>query len=199
MARTDKYGHAADGNEPAKRLTAYGYEYCLEAENIAYQMQSKGFATRELAREFFESWRESPRHRQNMLSADLMDVGVAIGYSPRTDRYYAVQNFGRPKSAAIRFEVTNRTDETLHYTVSPLGNYEVEPTQIELPPHSTMLHWRCRRSTIDWDWSKRDDRQEAKGGREYVIDNASGEFRVREQQASEDRERTVSRASPRWR
>jgi uncharacterized protein YkwD len=191
MARTDKYGHEADGNEPAERVTAYGYDYCLEAENIAYQMQSKGFATQELARQFFEVWRESPPHRQNILDADVMDVGIAIGYSPKTDRYYAVQSIGRPTSMAIRFEVTNRTEEPLRYTVSKLGNQNEAPKQFELPPHSKMLHWRCRRSTIDWGWSKTDDRQEAKGGREYVVENAGGEFRVTESQASEQEPNTV--------
>src|SRR5262245_18669964 len=36
LARTDKFSHAADGQTPAERASAHGYEYCLVAENIAY-------------------------------------------------------------------------------------------------------------------------------------------------------------------
>jgi len=35
MARTDKYGHDADGSQPRERVDHHGYEYCLVAENIA--------------------------------------------------------------------------------------------------------------------------------------------------------------------
>src|SRR4051794_29760615 len=36
MARTGRYGHTADGNQPADRAARHGYEYCVIAENIAY-------------------------------------------------------------------------------------------------------------------------------------------------------------------
>lgn len=36
MAKTGKYGHAADGRKPAERAAAHGYEYCIVRENIAY-------------------------------------------------------------------------------------------------------------------------------------------------------------------
>jgi len=35
-------------------------------------------------------------HLENMLDADVMETGVAIGHDPKSDRYYAVQEFGRP-------------------------------------------------------------------------------------------------------
>src|SRR5690348_5864168 len=29
MARTDKYGHEADGKEPSERAKEHGYDYCI--------------------------------------------------------------------------------------------------------------------------------------------------------------------------
>src|SRR2546423_1438495 len=40
MARTDTYGHTADGKRPAQRATAHGYDYCIVLENIAYRYNS---------------------------------------------------------------------------------------------------------------------------------------------------------------
>ena len=105
MGRTDRYSHEADGNRAAARIQVYHYDYCLQAENIAWQMKSSGFSTQELCEKFFEGWKNSPPHRENMLNAELTEVGMAIGYSPKSNRYYAVQELGRPHSVEIRFEV----------------------------------------------------------------------------------------------
>ena len=45
MARTDRYGHQADGAEPADRATRHGYDWCQVSENISYQYTSATFAT----------------------------------------------------------------------------------------------------------------------------------------------------------
>lgn len=52
MARTDRYGHHADGAEPADRATRHGYEWCQVSENISYQYTSASFATAELAERY---------------------------------------------------------------------------------------------------------------------------------------------------
>ena len=70
MARTDKYGHDADGSHPDARVTKHGYEYCIVGENIAFEFNSEGFATEELAGKFFEGWMNSPPHRKNLLDAE---------------------------------------------------------------------------------------------------------------------------------
>ena len=57
MARTDRYGHNADGREPADRAKAHGYDYCLVSENISYQYSSLGFRTGELATRLVEGWK----------------------------------------------------------------------------------------------------------------------------------------------
>ena len=92
MARTDKYGHEVDGNKSEDRIAAYEYEACLTAENIAYAVNSDGFTTEDLARTFFEMWKKSPPHRDNMLDPDAKDVGIAIAFVPASGRYYVVQD-----------------------------------------------------------------------------------------------------------
>ncbi|HEX6963848.1 MAG TPA: CAP domain-containing protein, partial [Lacipirellula sp.] len=84
MARTDTYGHTADGNRPAGRATRFGYEYCLVSENIAYQYSSLGFETEELATRLTTGWKESPGHRKNMLEPAVTETGVAVAQSPNT-------------------------------------------------------------------------------------------------------------------
>src|SRR5262249_23915200 len=113
MARTDRYGHSADGQRPAARATKYGYAWCIVLENIAYEYNSRGFTTAELAEGFFEGWKNSPGHRRNMLDPDVTDTGVAVARSDKTGYYYAVQMFGRPKSKAVKFRVANRSGVTV--------------------------------------------------------------------------------------
>ncbi|HEX5471939.1 MAG TPA: endonuclease/exonuclease/phosphatase family protein [Lacipirellulaceae bacterium] len=185
MARTDKYGHEADGNEPAERMSLMGYDYCIAAENIAYQMKSTGFKTEELAKDVFEGWKNSPPHRANMLDPDLEEMGVAIGYAPGSDRYYAVQDFGRPKSAAIHFEVANHTADTLHYTVRTSSRGKPKKRVIVLPPRTVMFHTRCRPATIDWDWTQKDDAVRAENRQKLVITKSAGGYDVARQPANE--------------
>jgi uncharacterized protein YkwD len=140
MARTDKYGHQADGRAPAQRMASFGYHYCLAAENIAGQYNSEGFTTESLAESFFSGWKHSPPHRRNLLDPDLYEIGVAVAYSPHSGRYYAVQDFGRPKSKAIAFTITNNTNTTVQYKVGD-KTYSIEP-------HYTMTHERCRPAAL---------------------------------------------------
>jgi uncharacterized protein YkwD len=57
MARTDRYGHTADGKEPSDRAQARGYRFCLVSENIAYQFSSEPYGTEDLARRYVEGWK----------------------------------------------------------------------------------------------------------------------------------------------
>jgi uncharacterized protein YkwD len=185
MARTDKFGHTADGNEPTERMTAYGYDSCIDAENIAYQRERSGSSAGAVAQKFFEIWRDSPPHRENMLGPDLTEIGIAIGYSPASNRYYAVQNFGRPASATIEFEVANRTGETLQYRVrTSLEPGNSEPELIELPARMTMWHTNCGPPSIDWGWTKIDDRVRVADNRKFVVEKSGSEFRVSQQQST---------------
>ena len=121
MARTDHYGHTADGTQPADRASERGYDYCLVSENIAYQYSSEPLATAELARRYVEGWKDSPGHRKNMLEPAATDMAVAVARSSRTGRFYAVQMFGRPRSQAIEFRVTNAARRSIDYRVAGKG------------------------------------------------------------------------------
>jgi hypothetical protein len=136
MARTDRYGHTADGQRPSDRAKKHGYDYCIVLENIAYEYSSAGFATDELGKAFFEAWKHSPGHRRNMLDADVTDTGVAVARSDKTGYYYAVQMFGRPHSMAIEFSVSNQSDARIEYRIG-------ERT-FPLMPNYVRTHTRCR-------------------------------------------------------
>ncbi len=165
MARTDQYGHTADGNRPSQRVKQHGYEYCLVAENIAYQFSSIGFATGELAEKFVEGWKNSPGHRKNMLNPAATETGVAISQSDQTGYFYAVQLFGRPKSMQITFKVTNKADAAVQYKI---GEHA-----FPLPPRFTRTHRRCRPSELTFVWPEESERQpktfEAADGAQFVI------------------------------
>jgi uncharacterized protein YkwD len=140
MAKTDKYGHEADEKKPAERVADAGYEYCIVSENIAYQFNSAGLTTDELAKGFMESWKESPPHRKNLLDPDIYDIGVGLARSDKSGKYYAVQNFGRPKSKEIKVQITNRTGDTVKYTLAG--------ESFSLEPKSIVTHRLCRPSDL---------------------------------------------------
>ena len=117
MARTDEYGHTADGSTPMDRAKRAGYQYCLVSENISFQFTSAEFQTADLARRYVEGWKNSPGHRANMLEPDATDLAVAVARSAKTRKYYAVQLFGRPLSRAVEFRVTNAARRGFDYRV----------------------------------------------------------------------------------
>ena len=128
MARTDRYGHDADGRKPSERARSRGYDYCLVSENISYQFSSGPFTTAELARGFIEGWKESPGHRRNMLEPAATDIAAAAARSSRTGRYYAVQMFGRPRAQSVEFTVANVAKTAVRYRVGDEG-YALGPGQ----------------------------------------------------------------------
>jgi hypothetical protein len=135
MARTGRYGHEADGREPAQRVQAHGYAYCSVSENVAFQQRSSGFTASELAGAFVQGWIDSPGHQRNLLAADVTDTGVAIARSPSGDRYYAVQLFARPAALRVRFELSNRSRQALRY--------DLDGRAQTLAPGVTRTHEQC--------------------------------------------------------
>ena len=135
LAAKDRIGHDIDGRAPTERAGAAGYRHCMVAENIAYLFDSVGFTTEQLAARLMQGWEQSAEHRRNMLLAPVMHIGVGIAQNADNGRYYAVQLFGRPSSAAIRFEVVNSADVDLRY--------EVDRETFDLAPHVTRTHTRC--------------------------------------------------------
>lgn len=136
MARTGKYGHGADGRRPQERAAAQGYDYCIVSENIAYQYRSRGYeSAAALADGFVKGWQRSPEHRENMTDPAVTQTGVGVSQD-EAGRYFAVQMFGRPKSAAIRFEVRNRSAETFEYRAGD--------RRFSLAPRASRMHTVCR-------------------------------------------------------
>ncbi|HLJ11371.1 MAG TPA: CAP domain-containing protein [Planctomycetaceae bacterium] len=144
MARTSHYGHKANGATPADRAKKFGYEYCIVAENIAYAYSSKGFTTEELENEFVDGWKASPGHRKNMLDPDVTDIGVAVAQGPENGYIFAVQMFGRPKSKALEFSITNESPDT--------AEYKMGDRTLTLAPRHTRTHQVCRPRDLEFRW-----------------------------------------------
>ena len=140
MARSDRYGHEADGRTAAERVQEQGYTYCIVLENIASLYSSSGFGTQELANKVTQGWWQSEGHHRNMLDAEVTDIGVAIAQSGKTGTFYAVQLFGRPYSTRIEFRVANASPATIEYGLNGKG--------FSLPPHSTRVHKECRAARL---------------------------------------------------
>jgi len=158
MAKTDEYGHTADGHSPGERAKKHGYDYCIIAENIAYEFSSEGFDTGPLAERFVTGWEKSPPHRKNMLDPDVTQLGVAVARSEKTGYYYAVQDFGRPKSAAVVFKVENRAGEGVKYAIGD--------RTFDLAPRVIRTHTRCRPAELTFHWP---------GGKTEPVKPAAGE------------------------
>lgn len=173
MASTDKYGHHADGNTPAERAKAKGYNYCIVLENIAYAYNSAGFTTEALTDQFANGWKESPGHRKNMLDPDVTETGVAVARGEKSGYYYAVQMFGRPKSMAIEFRIVNQTDGPVNYTIGG-EEYRVAPRYIQ-------THNICRPGKLAFEAPKGLESVPVKDGAKYVVTGSSGSYQLKKE------------------
>ena len=169
MARTDKFGHTADGSRPADRAKAHGYDSCVIAENLAYQHSSAGFSTTALAKGFVEGWENSPEHRKNLLDPAVTETGVAIARSGQTGTYYAVQLFGRPRSSMITFQVANQSQAKIQY--------QAYGKSWSLPPRYTRTHGQGRPSDliVQWPDGRKSAPVQPDNGAHYVIRTGKSE------------------------
>lgn len=148
MAKTGNYGHTADGRNPAERVKQHGYRFCGVAENIAYAYSSADFSRQALADEFVQGWIHSPPHRKNLLEPAVTDVGIAVARSAKTGYYYAVQDFGRPLAAAVRFSIVNRSTDPLTYRVNGM--------KYSLRARAVRTHEECRGPQLELRLPSRD-------------------------------------------
>lgn len=126
LAASTQFSHSADGRQPSDRAKDAGYEPCSVAENLSSNLDTRGFETRQLAREAVQGWLNSPGHRKNLLAEHVTDIGVAVAKAPGEERYISVQMFGRPYELAYRFRVNNASGQTVTYAF--LGEtYEIKP------------------------------------------------------------------------
>jgi uncharacterized protein YkwD len=136
VAEAARLDHKADGSTPGARAKKYGYDYCIIAENLAYEYRSDGFTTDTLAVSIVEGWKRSPEHRKNMLQPDVTQTGVALaGSRTKPGYFYAVQMLGRPQSSAIHFEIANRSNSAIRY--------QIGGKPWTLSPHETRTHDGC--------------------------------------------------------
>lgn len=136
MAKSDKFGHEADGRTPPERAGRHGYDYCFVSENLGYQFRSRGFRDPdELARGLVEGWKNSPGHRKNLDDRGATEIGVGVARGAATGRYYAVQMFGRPAKLGVAFAVVNESEAPLAYRVGATG--------YSLAPRTLRTHHEC--------------------------------------------------------
>ncbi|MDB5392262.1 MAG: hypothetical protein JWM11_7908 [Planctomycetaceae bacterium] len=174
MARTNRYGHSADGEHPDDRAKKHGYDYCIISENIAYEYSSVGFKQDELAKGLTEGWKHSPGHRKNMLDPDVTETAVAVAWSSETGHYYAVQMFGRPKSMMIEFKITNESEVAVQY--------QIGDRKLPLPPGLIRTHQVCRPVEVKFIWSdSANDVQVVKPetGNQLVITRENDKFQLK--------------------
>ena len=173
MAESDEYGHTAGGKQPWERAEAAGYDYCIVLENIAHAFDSRGFADGKLAAHFVAGWEESPGHRRNMLDADVIETGVGVARSAATGHYYAVQVFGRPKSAAVEFTVANETGDEVKYAVGG--------KDYALPARATRRHTRCRPGRLTVALPGGESAVTPTGGERYAVVTEGGAAKLKRQ------------------
>lgn len=77
-----------DGEKVWGLLTSEGYDYTFAGENLAMNFYS--------AEEVVSAWMDSEKHRQNLLSQQFQDIGVAVGIGTLNDNSVSlvVQIFG---------------------------------------------------------------------------------------------------------
>ena len=118
LVSSGRFSHTADGREPSARVKAAGYDACLVGENLGQFLDSRGFETKQLARDAVEGWINSPGHRATLLTDGATDIGIAVVKAPTELRYTIVQLFARPQSLSISFQVANSSGATVKYAVA---------------------------------------------------------------------------------
>jgi hypothetical protein len=167
LARAGKFAHDADGRKPEDRAQAQGYRYCLVAENLAWNLNSRGFESGQLAREVVEGWKESPGHRANLLLRGATEIGVAVVRVPdRNPKFLSVQLFGRPESLKVTFSIQNQTGKAVSYTLG---------TETEvLQPRETVTHTDCDSRPLGVDKADKTPRFNPRDGDRFVIRPGAG-------------------------
>lgn len=140
LARSTVFSHTADGRSFSDRIKAAGYAACGSAENLALNGDSRGFATRQLARDAVEGWKQSPGHRKNMMVAAFTEIGVGVAKKPGEHTYLSVQLFGRPASLNQVFRIENRAPLSIAYALDGKSTL--------LETRTTVTHTRCAPAEI---------------------------------------------------
>jgi uncharacterized protein YkwD len=99
LAEKEAAGHTADGQTPAKRVRAQGYQYCQVAENMwGGWHRPDPMSDDHAASKAMEDWKKSPGHNANLLGKQSVDIGIgAAAWRQSGNRvvFRIVQVFGK--------------------------------------------------------------------------------------------------------
>ena len=164
LARHGKLDHTADGRQPAQRVAAQGYQYCIVAENLAQVYRASGYDAATLAADMVEGWKNSPEHRRSMLDPEVTEIGIGVARDAR-GRYFGVQLLGRPKAAAILFTLRNQSRHEVAY--------DAGERRFALPPRTERTHQVCRPLAVTIDVAE-PYRARPQGGEQFVVVERQG-------------------------
>ena len=167
LAKTGKFAHEADGRSPAERAEAQGYHYCLVSENLAMNLDSRGFESRALASAAVEGWRNSPGHRANMLQPAVTETGVAVARVPDRDpKFISVQMFGRPETFKVEFRIVNQAGGPVRYALGEEMH--------TLPPRSIVTYTSCDPDQLTFDQLGTAQHFKPRNGDRFVVRERGG-------------------------
>ena len=102
MLENQYFAHSSPTGEGAGDLAKkVGYEFILVGENLA-------IGNFESNQELVDAWMESPGHRENIVSRDYQEIGIAVkkGIFNGKEAWMAVQHFALPVSACPKIDET---------------------------------------------------------------------------------------------
>lgn len=104
-----------NGESPWMFITQAGYKYVYAGENLA-----KGFKT---AEGVHEAWMASPTHKENIMSGNYKDIGIAVveGTLLGKNTILVVQMFGNLTSQTVKATTTQTVKETPKATIVESG------------------------------------------------------------------------------
>lgn len=140
LARTGKFSHTADGRRPADRTLAVGYQHCRVSENLALNVDTRGFRARQLSRAAIEGWKRSPPHRKAMMDPYVVEMGTGVAKAAGEHRYLSVQLFGRPRALQYKFVIRNTAGRRVSYSHTGRSH--------ELPPRTEVQHTECNPASL---------------------------------------------------
>ncbi len=106
-------------------------------------LDSRGFATRDLAKQTVEGWINSPAHNENLLGPHYTEIGVAVVQAPdKNPKYITVQVFGRPQSAKYTFQIANTSGLPVTYTFGGERH--------DISPNMSVTHTACTPGALDF-------------------------------------------------
>lgn len=173
LASTKTLSHTADGRQPTDRAEVAGYNACIVSENLSSNLDTRGFETRQLAREAVEGWLKSPGHRKNLLAEHVVDIGVAVAKAPGVERYVSVQMFGRPATLAYQFRIDNTSSQAI--------TYEFLAETYESRPRTSIEHTACMPGEVTFRRSGARavlGRYKAKNGDVFVLQPAENGVKI---------------------